>query len=427
MIMPCDSRNIAILLLILVGIARNAVFSQVNITTGTYSQNFGTTDVTSWTNNVTYPGWYAVLHTTAVSSTAHVNITAAVPTNTGGFYTYECLGNNDQKIGSRSSATVPGSGRYIRYGLVLRNTTGAAISSVRVQYKGFQLSLAENNGAANTLEFHYTIGSTLPALTVAGTAVPALNFVAPNNHPGPGSTGQVMSYPCTVTQTKTACIPVTLLNNDYILLRWSDRDDANNDPHLALDDVVVDFGVAGSTACNLLLPITLVSFTAEPEGTSVRLNWSTASEFENALFTVERSQYGVEFEHVLDVPGSMFSNELLTYTELDRDPYGGLSYYRLRQTDVDGNFSYSPAVPVLFGGLSDRPLIVFGNSEVFTAVHSFPSGSRYALLDMTGRIIAEGSTTMDGRTELNGSNLSRGAYVVRLVNGDRSESARFVY
>ena len=182
-----------------------------------------------------------------------------------------------------------------------------------------------------------------------------------------------------------------------------------------------------STTANNPLPVTLVEFTAKPEGSSVRLNWSTASEFENALFTVERSQYGVDFEHVLDVPGSMFSNVLLNYTELDRDPYGGLSYYRLRQTDVDGNFSYSPAVPVLFGGLSDRPLIVFGNSETITAVHGFPSGSRYALLDMTGRVIAEGATTMDGRTELNGSNLSRGAYVVRLVHGDRSESARFVY
>ncbi|MBL7938084.1 MAG: lamin tail domain-containing protein [Flavobacteriales bacterium] len=182
-----------------------------------------------------------------------------------------------------------------------------------------------------------------------------------------------------------------------------------------------------STTQNNPLPITLVEFTAKPEGNAVRLDWSTASEYENALFTIERSQYGIDFEHVLDVPGSMFSNVLLNYTEVDRDPYGGLSYYRLRQTDLDGTFSYSPAVPVVFGGLAERPLIVFGNSDVITAVHGFPSGSRYALLDMTGRIIAEGSTTMDNRTEFNVSGLSPGAYAVRLVNGDRSESTRFVY
>ncbi|HRH69691.1 MAG TPA: T9SS type A sorting domain-containing protein [Flavobacteriales bacterium] len=187
------------------------------------------------------------------------------------------------------------------------------------------------------------------------------------------------------------------------------------------------FWTLASISLDNPLPIELISFDARADGDQVRLDWITASERDNDFFTVERSANGIDFSEVLRVDGAGNSTTTLVYQDYDHWPLPGTSYYRLRQTDLDGTFSYSPAVPVVFGGLAERPLIVFGNSDVITAVHGFPSGSRYALLDMTGRIIAEGSTTMDNRTEFNVSGLSPGAYAVRLVNGDRSESTRFVY
>jgi len=179
-----------------------------------------------------------------------------------------------------------------------------------------------------------------------------------------------------------------------------------------------------STSTENPLPITLVDFTAKPENGLVRLDWVTASEHENAFFTVERSVDGITFDYVLDVPGAINSNVPLSYTDLDLAPHQGLSYYRLRQTDTDGSTTASPMVAVMLGA---RPLLVFGNSDQLTAVHNFPAGSRYALLDMMGRIIKEGSTTSDGRTDLGSLGLSRGAYLFRLSNGERAESTRFVY
>jgi hypothetical protein len=189
---------------------------------------------------------------------------------------------------------------------------------------------------------------------------------------------------------------------------------------------VTPWTLASISAMNPL-PITLVRFTARPEGSMVRLDWTTASEFENALFTVERSRDGIHFEYLLDMPGALYSEVPIDYTALDRMPYGGLSYYRLRQTDLDGTSTVSQVVAVLFGSAEERPLIVFGNADVLTAVHGFPAGSRYELMDMTGRIISTGTTVMDGRTEIAGAGLSRGAYLIRLVLGDRVESTRFVY
>lgn len=182
-----------------------------------------------------------------------------------------------------------------------------------------------------------------------------------------------------------------------------------------------------STTANNPLPITLVAFNARPEGNTVRLEWTTASEYRNVLFVVERSENGFDFERILDVPGAFNSDVTLNYTQLDQLPLAGLSYYRLRQVDADGASTVSPAVAVLFGGLEERPLVIFGNGTALTAVHGFAAGSTYALLDMTGRLIAGGKTTQDGRTDLDGALLSRGTYLLRLSNGDRTESQRFVY
>ena len=215
-----------------------ALVSQVSVTTGSYFQDFGTTDILSWTNNSTYQGWY-------MSGTfqSHISITAAAPSNTGGFYTYECNGNNDQKIGSRAS----GSTGTIRYGVVLQNNTGAAVNQISVSYKGYQLSLAQN-GNTNVIGFDYIVSASLPAITASGgTAVAALNFTQLQSNGASGS-AQVMGYPCTQVANMATCINVNIPVGSYILLRWSDPDDSGNDHHMAIDDVDVQFLATNLTA-----------------------------------------------------------------------------------------------------------------------------------------------------------------------------------
>gem|GEM_PF-839400 len=182
-----------------------------------------------------------------------------------------------------------------------------------------------------------------------------------------------------------------------------------------------------STNGNNPLPVELIGFTAKPEGLFVRLDWMTGSERDNAFFTVERSGDGFTFTPILTTPGAGNSSQLLTYTDLDRAPLNGMNYYRLRQTDTDGTSTLSSVESVLMGVGVDRPLVVFGTSDVMTAVHAFPAGSRYTVQDMTGRLIAEGTTEQDGTTLLYVGALQRGAYVFRLSDGQRVESVRFVY
>jgi hypothetical protein len=92
------------------------------------------------------------------------------------------------------------------------------------------------------------------------------------------------------------------------------------------------------------LPIELISFTAKMENNKVRLNWVTASETNNDYFTLQKTYDGSTFEDFAVVDGGENSSSMISYSHFDVSPYEGKSYYRLKQTDFDGNFSLSNLV-----------------------------------------------------------------------------------
>jgi hypothetical protein len=96
----------------------------------------------------------------------------------------------------------------------------------------------------------------------------------------------------------------------------------------------------GSAAGNPL-PVKLVYFKASLNNKYVDLSWTTASEINNDFFTVERSSDAMHFEEILKKQGAGNSTSTLYYTATDLNPITGYSYYRLKQTDYDGHFSYS--------------------------------------------------------------------------------------
>ena len=96
------------------------------------------------------------------------------------------------------------------------------------------------------------------------------------------------------------------------------------------------------------LPIELISFKAQPVGSSIQLNWSTASETNNDYFTIHRSNDASSFKEVIRVEGSGNSNSVRHYTAIDDQPLNGNTYYRLQQTDYDGTSKFSDIIVVHF-------------------------------------------------------------------------------
>ena len=94
------------------------------------------------------------------------------------------------------------------------------------------------------------------------------------------------------------------------------------------------------------LPIDLLSFSGLPMEGYNQLNWTTVTETNNDYFEIEKSIDGVLFSTIGNVNGSGNSYNLNTYGFADSKPHYGVSYYRLRQVDYNGEYSYSNVVAI---------------------------------------------------------------------------------
>ena len=95
------------------------------------------------------------------------------------------------------------------------------------------------------------------------------------------------------------------------------------------------------------LPIVLTSFTGETtENNTVNLSWEVLSQVNNDYFTIERSLDCREWEVVGKIEGAGNNNTGMSYNLLDDNPYRGLSYYRLSQTDYDGRYEIFDPISV---------------------------------------------------------------------------------
>lgn len=121
------------------------------------------------------------------------------------------------------------------------------------------------------------------------------------------------------------------------------------------------------------LPVEWISFDAVKQETSVLLLWSTGSEINNDRFEVERSVDGITFQKIDQVAGAGNYDGQLDYEALDEAPLTGLNYYRIKQVDFDGNFSFTDIRSVLF------------EEEGFTVkLYPNPNRGRVLNMDITG-------------------------------------------
>ncbi len=113
--------------------------------------------------------------------------------------------------------------------------------------------------------------------------------------------------------------------------------------------IITDTEVAFSTKFftlgaieNTILPVELLEFHAVAENGRVYLDWTTVTEINNDFFEVQRSRNGKDFEVIGTVEGNGDSSAPISYNFVDQSPYMGISYYRLRQVDFNGEFEVLP-------------------------------------------------------------------------------------
>jgi hypothetical protein len=159
------------------------------------------------------------------------------------------------------------------------------------------------------------------------------------------------------------------------------------------------------------LPVILTKFTAQRNGTEALLKWQTAQEQNTRDFTIERSTDGKTYTTIGVVAAAGNSNNPLDYSFSDLSPEKTSNYYRLKQSDLDGKFTYSPVRLLNFGTTGN---LIWYNTGKQTAVVYLQQGNNemYTLTDISGHILSKGQLS-GGKTQV--SNLPAGIYIVTVV------------
>ena len=157
------------------------------------------------------------------------------------------------------------------------------------------------------------------------------------------------------------------------------------------------------------LPVTLASFNAKAAGRMANLDWATASEANNAYFDVERSADARSFTSL----GRGTTAARQTYSFTDEVPANGANYYRLKQVDTDGTFSYSPVRVVLIR--NNGELTILGNPvSTELNVSGLVAGSTSELVDMNGQV-RHRQTIADDQMQVNVRSFASGTYLLRVT------------
>ena len=165
-------------------------------------------------------------------------------------------------------------------------------------------------------------------------------------------------------------------------------------PYTVSASGVTSFSPFGIEGGDEPLPVELTDFRAELIADKVKLSWTTASELSNDYFTVERSTDLTRFEAVKQINGQGDKSTSTSYVEFDNNPKYGLTYYRLKQTDYDGGYSYSKTLRVHYEKGEAPLFIVYPNPSVGEEInlkisnHGAIEINSVKITDIAGRSVA---------------------------------------
>ena len=184
--------------------------------------------------------------------------------------------------------------------------------------------------------------------------------------------------------------------------------------------------------CNVILPVELLRFTAKLTATGdVMTEWATATEKDNDYFIVERSADGIHFESIGRVKGAGNSNELLSYSFLDENPFSGANYYRLVQVDFDGKSSTSQVIHVEIASLLQLAISPNPSSGVFTLTNQFAEAEtlEISIVDAVGKELMSFTEQVSAglfQKTIDISHFSDGMYVLLVKTKTESASLKLI-
>ncbi|MDF3028854.1 MAG: hypothetical protein K0S23_3161 [Fluviicola sp.] len=186
-------------------------------------------------------------------------------------------------------------------------------------------------------------------------------------------------------------------------------------PNISITSAQPFFTLA-SISATTPLPATLIWFDARSnDDRLVEISWETETEQNCDYFTIEKSRDGINWEHLQTQDGAGTSMENHVYMVYDEHPVNGANYYRLKQTDFDGQTEDHGIRTVILD--QEAAFVFFPNPVSDQLVISYKDNREHEiqLIDVQGRIIK--TTKVKGSISIAVKEFSPGVYFLRTEEG----------
>ncbi|HEX7847748.1 MAG TPA: PQQ-dependent sugar dehydrogenase [Chitinophagaceae bacterium] len=146
---------------------------------------------------------------------------------------------------------------------------------------------------------------------------------------------------------------------------------------------------------NIALPLTLLSFKGNLQGSAALLQWQTENEINTSHFELERSVDGRNFSAITTKAAAGSSATKINYTHADNDVANlgtTVVYYRLKMVDGNGSFTYSNIISITLPSIVGQ-VIVYPNpveKETRVTINAIVAGkAKWTLVDNNGRVLMQ--------------------------------------
>ncbi len=194
---------------------------------------------------------------------------------------------------------------------------------------------------------------------------------------------------------------------------------------------------ASATPClSVPLPITGLKLSGKRTSpATAKLDWETRSEYNSKGFVLEKQSLSnpLQFDSIWYTNGQGNSDGPTKYTYTDMNSSSIVTYYRVREVDIDDNFTYSNivAIDATISGLAVHVAPNPGTSTTaaFYIVGTSSALTGFIITNATGKtIIRKDNIALSGNTyiPLSSYNLARGFYIVTVFNNKEQISQKFI-
>lgn len=170
------------------------------------------------------------------------------------------------------------------------------------------------------------------------------------------------------------------------------------------------------------LPVEWLDFKASIKNKNVELNWSTVSEKNNSHFEIENSTNGLDWQNIATIKASNNPLQINNYSYSHPMPHTGINYYRIKQVDINGTFSYSSLAYVRYDEIIKLSIYPNPASEfVNVQIEDIEQIASVSLTTITGQIVAD-IIEPKSNIQIETRNFPKGVYTLRItdINGQVS-------